>query len=251
MAIDLAKRGSDSARDESELLAGIGDYEPSVSSRVVVVAPHPDDEVLGLGGFLSRCGRVGKAVEVVAVTDGERAYELADVEVRNQLVSIRARERAVALRALGLAPSTVHRLAIADGAVADSEEALSAILVEALSREATPRQTPASTVLVAPWRHDLHPDHEAAGRAAVAAAATVGSQLWEVPIWSWYHLGELETPLPLSRAAKIALSTAERTAKRLALSSFRSQSHPPAPYGDVLPVDFFSAFDRDFEIVLR
>jgi LmbE family N-acetylglucosaminyl deacetylase len=251
MAIDLAKRGLDSARDEAALLADIGDYEPLVPSRVVVVAPHPDDEVLGLGGFLSRCGRVGTAVEMVAVTDGERAYGLADLEARNQLVLTRARERDVALRALGLAPSRIHRLAIADGAVADSEQALSATFVEVLSREATPAQTPESTVLVAPWCHDLHPDHEAVGRAAVAAAATVGCQMWEVPIWSWYHLGELETSLPLSRVAKIALSISERTAKRLALSSFHSQSHPPAPYADVLPVDFLSMFDRDFEIVLR
>jgi LmbE family N-acetylglucosaminyl deacetylase len=150
-----------------------------------------------------------------------------------------------------LAPRTVHRLAIADGAVADSEQALYALLVEVLSLGATPTQTPQSTVLVAPWRHDLHPDHEAVGRATVAAAVTFGCLMWEVPIWSWYHLGELETPLPLSRAGKIVLSTTERTAKRVALSSFHSQLHPPAPYAGVLPVDFVSVFDRDFEIVLR
>jgi LmbE family N-acetylglucosaminyl deacetylase len=251
MAVDLAKRRSDSARDEAALLAGIGDYDPPIPGRLVVAAPHPDDEVLGLGGFLSRCGLAGKAIEVVAVSDGERAYEMADLEARNQLVLTRARERELALRALGLTPSTVHRLAIADGAVSDSERALSTVLVEVLSREATPTQKSESAVLVAPWRHDLHPDHEAVGRAAAVAAVTFGCQMWEVPIWSWYHLGELETPLPLGRAAKIALSTAERTAKRMALSSFHSQLHPPAPYGDVLPVDFFSVFDRDFEIVLR
>jgi hypothetical protein len=106
-------------------------------------------------------------------------------------------------------------------------------------------------VLVAPWRHDLRPDHEATARAAAVAAVTFGCQLWEVPIWSWYHLGELETPLPVGRAVKIPLSSAERTAKRLAVGSFQSQLNPPAPHAGVLPVDFVSVFDRDFEIVLQ
>jgi LmbE family N-acetylglucosaminyl deacetylase len=203
-----------------------------------------------LGGFLSRCGRLGAQVEVVAVSDGERAYALADLEASNRLAETRARERERSLRQLGLASSVVHRLAVGDGAVADAEQAVGERLFEILSLAATSTNSPESTVLVAPWRHDLHPDHEATGRSAVAAAAAFGCRLWEVPIWSWYHLGELETPLPLSRAGKILLSVTERSAKRQALDSFQSQLHPPAPYGGVLPEGFFSTFDRDFELVL-
>jgi LmbE family N-acetylglucosaminyl deacetylase len=250
VAIDLARARSDSSRSEASLLEGVKDYVPPVPARLVVVAPHPDDEVLGLGGFLSRCGRVGSQVEVVAVSDGERAYALAELEASNRLAETRARERELSLGELGLASSTVHRLAVGDGAVAYSEQAVRDQLLEILSLGATSTNSPESTVLVAPWCHDLHPDHEATGRSAIAAAAAFGCQLWEVPIWSWYHLGELETPLPVSRAAKILLSVAERSAKRKALDSFQSQLHPPAPYGSVLPEGFFSAFDRDFELVL-
>jgi LmbE family N-acetylglucosaminyl deacetylase len=250
MAIDLAKEMSDSSRGEETFLVGVGQFDPPVPGRLVVVAPHPDDEVLGLGGFLSRCGRAGSVVEIVAVSDGEGAYALADLEARDQLAAVRARERESALSGLGLAAAKVHRLAIADGRVAESELALRDQLVEVLSRSATPTVTSESTVLVAPWRQDLHPDHEATGRAAVAAAMMLGCWLWEVPIWSWYHLGKLETPLPVGRAGKIPLSSTERTAKRRALDSFRSQSDPPAPHGRVLPEGFFSTFDRDFELVL-
>ena len=38
--------------------------------RVVLVAPHPDDEVLALGGSLAMLARSGREVLVVAVTDG-------------------------------------------------------------------------------------------------------------------------------------------------------------------------------------
>ena len=42
--------------------------------RLVVVAPHPDDEVLGAGGLLQYMGRVGVEMVVVAVTDGEASH---------------------------------------------------------------------------------------------------------------------------------------------------------------------------------
>lgn len=38
--------------------------------RVLVIAPHPDDEVLGVGGTIARCVRSGDHVSVVIVTCG-------------------------------------------------------------------------------------------------------------------------------------------------------------------------------------
>ena len=44
---------------------------PPDSGRVVVVAPHPDDEVLGAGGALASLAARGTRVLLVAVTEGE------------------------------------------------------------------------------------------------------------------------------------------------------------------------------------
>jgi LmbE family N-acetylglucosaminyl deacetylase len=250
VAIDLASQGLSAARDEATLLAAIGTVRLQIPPRIVVAAPHPDDEVLGLGGFLSRCGHFGSVIELVAVTDGEHAYPDADEEAMRQLTETRARERKRALCALGLPETPVYRLAIADGKVAGAEEHLVEHLLDVLRTPSNQSLDVRSTVLVAPWQKDLHPDHEATGRAASTAAAISACQLWEVPIWSWYHLGDLEEELPLTRAAAIALSPTERAAKATALHAFESQLHPPVPYGRVLPEDFLSVFDRDFEIVL-
>ena len=38
--------------------------------EMIVVAPHPDDEVLGVGGLMSTAAAAGIRVSVVAVTDG-------------------------------------------------------------------------------------------------------------------------------------------------------------------------------------
>src|SRR6266568_2511399 len=39
--------------------------------RVVVVAAHPDDEVLGCGGTLARMALEGRAVHILLLADGE------------------------------------------------------------------------------------------------------------------------------------------------------------------------------------
>ena len=39
--------------------------------RVIIVAPHPDDEVLGAGGLIQAALSRDISVEVVAVTDGD------------------------------------------------------------------------------------------------------------------------------------------------------------------------------------
>jgi len=44
------------------------------TQRVVVVSPHPDDEVLACGGLLALHARRGGEVMVVAVTDGEASH---------------------------------------------------------------------------------------------------------------------------------------------------------------------------------
>ena len=73
--------------------------------RTIVVAPHPDDEVLGAGGLIADRRRRHVPVTVVAVTDGEAAY--AGVE---GLGSLRRNEQSKALaRVLGVAESDIIR----------------------------------------------------------------------------------------------------------------------------------------------
>ena len=42
--------------------------------RLLVVAPHPDDEVLGSGGLLHLAVRAGRAVRVLLATDGQASH---------------------------------------------------------------------------------------------------------------------------------------------------------------------------------
>ncbi len=133
------------------------------TTRVVVLAAHPDDETLGAGGLVARAHLAGLEVAVVVATRGERCHPRSPTHSPEQLGALRERELEDALDVLS--PGTrAEQLGLADGGVSDHEADLVARVVDLVGDGR-------HTLLVAPWRGDGHPDHEAVGRAAATAAA--------------------------------------------------------------------------------
>ena len=71
-----------------------------IGERVVVLAPHPDDETLGMGGSLRLISERGKKIKVVVLTSGEKAE--ADVPDRQKYAFIRQKEALKAFKVLGV-----------------------------------------------------------------------------------------------------------------------------------------------------
>jgi len=94
------------------------------NARVIVFAPHPDDEVVGVGGLVYRLVHRGTPVRVVFLTNGDgfpRAVEQ-DLEVERPTDSdflalgrLRQREALAAARELGLNKRAVRFLGFPDG----------------------------------------------------------------------------------------------------------------------------------------
>jgi len=92
---------------------------PGRDDRILIVAPHPDDEVLGCGGLIQQAVANGAQVYVVLMTNGD-ASELAVVLGERELpwkpanmISLgrtRQEESLRALSALGVSPHHVHFL---------------------------------------------------------------------------------------------------------------------------------------------
>lgn len=213
--------------------------------RVVVVAAHPDDEVLGFGGTIALLAAAGRDVTVVAVTDGEASHPDSQVLTRSDLVRIRAAETRAALSALGAADVEVVRLRVPDTGVAAHEDQVADRLVP-LVRDVG--------LVVAPWTGDVHGDHEAAGRAAVRAAADAGVPCWLYPVWMWHWATPGDPRVPWGRAARITLPPDVRERKRAAVGRFVSQVEPLGPgVGDaaILPPEEIAHHLREQEVVFR
>lgn len=187
---------------------------PPLPQRVLLVSPHPDDEVIGAAGLLVRLRAQEVPVCLVAVTDGEASHTRSSIVTPSRLRSRRDLERRAALEVLNLTVDVV-RLGLPDGAVRDE----GVLLTDALCALADE-----STVLIAPWRHDGHPDHEATARASARAAAQTGAELWEIPIWAKVAAAATGARPP-GRSA-LVLSVAMRRRKREAIACYRSQLTP-------------------------
>ncbi len=184
--------------------------------RVVVVAAHPDDESLGAGGLVSRAVEHGIPVLLVCATDGEGSHPDSPTHTPDDLARRRRDEAARAAVELGV-EAPVLRLGLPDGSVARHVDTLTTALVDAVGDGR-------DTVLAATWAEDGHPDHEAVGRAASAAARRTDAELWEYPVWFWHWArpddarGALLQPL--------ALGERDQQAKHRAIAAHASQVAP-------------------------
>lgn len=123
--------------------------------KVLIVAPHPDDETLGAGGALLAHRAAGDRLHWLIATTMGPAY--ADAARRK-------REKEIATVAQRYRFASVHRLSHATGTLSDAH--LGALVSEIGS---TVRQVGA-TVLYLPFENDAHSDHNVVFRAGAACS---------------------------------------------------------------------------------
>ncbi|MDD5562837.1 MAG: PIG-L family deacetylase [Thermoanaerobaculaceae bacterium] len=149
---------------ESDLIPYAASVPPG--SRWLVLAPHPDDEVFGVGATVALAVARGVEVRVVIATDGGAQGEPAE----------REGAAAAAAAALGVPPPEFWRLA--DRSLHQAGAALRRRLAEAFARLVP-------DVVFVPSPVELHPDHRALALAVQRAvrAATLGGLRERPPRW--------------------------------------------------------------------
>ncbi|MGI4797018.1 MAG: PIG-L deacetylase family protein, partial [Janthinobacterium lividum] len=147
--------------------------------RPLILAPHADDESLGCGGLLAQAATAGLQPGVLVLTDGAGSHPGSVRYPPARLRAVREAEARAAVAILGV--ERIGFLGLTDTAApvagAGFEAAVERIL--AAAREWDCR------VLLAPWRHDPHCDHEAAHLMASAAAVRAGLGHLAYPVWGW------------------------------------------------------------------
>lgn len=129
--------------------------------RVMVIAAHPDDPEFGCAGTMLKWSTDGKQVTYVLLTSGDKGSHDPDLRP-GRLAGMREHEQRAAAQDLGV--QEVIFLRYPDGLLENTLE---------LRRQLTNLlrlHKPHILVTIDPWRHyQLHPDHRAAGQAALDA----------------------------------------------------------------------------------
>jgi LmbE family N-acetylglucosaminyl deacetylase len=138
-------------------------YKASTFSarRVLVLAPHPDDEVLGCGAALADLRARGADLLVQILTDG--AGEEPDPEVRRRIGERRLTESGVALALLG--GGVVRSAGFRDRGLWAAFRDLSASIERTVAAIAP-------DLVFCPSPVEIHPDHRAAAAALIAAGVS-------------------------------------------------------------------------------
>jgi LmbE family N-acetylglucosaminyl deacetylase len=247
---DLTGLGTTEERWRSSgLLAALPRVTPEElrpAGRVVVVAPHPDDETLGAGGTLAAWAAAARVpVTVVAVTDGEGSHPGSPTLRPDELAERRHEERRRALAALGLPDAAVLRAGLPDGGVAGHRGVLTDLLDGLLH--------PGDTLL-APVPGDGHPDHDVVAGVADDVAARLGVARWHYTVWLWHWAEPDGDAVPREGAVAVTLPEAARRAKRDAVACFTTQVEPlSADPRDaaILPPEVLARLLRDVEVLWR
>ncbi len=195
-------------------------------ARLLVLAPHPDDESLAAGGLIQRALGYGVPACVVFVTDGEnnpwpqRALERRvwiGPRQRRAWGARRRDEADAALRVLGGGAVEVIRLGWPDGGV--TWRLLDAT-VASIAVFGTVIENVRPTVLVLPDLADRHPDHSAVHVLLDMALRALPGVAKPVCLGYLLH-GRSHAGLPCR--AVLALNAGEQARKRGAIEAHASQ----------------------------
>lgn len=205
--------------------------------RLLVIAPHPDDEAIGAYMLMTRLRRRGVAVRVVVVTDGAASHPNSLRWPRRRLVAERRRESRRTLRRIGVAAAAVTFLDLPDGRLNTHTAAARRGLSHALGHVG-------SALIAAPAASDDHPDHRTVA-ACVAALRRPNLRRLAYPVWP--------AGLRPAGARCLFLTAQERLAKRHAVRSYRTQAGRimDDPAGFAMTRRQISAFTRQQEVFVE
>jgi len=234
----VAVAGTGTGADDWQTWGGLDELRPAQwgpAGRVVVVAPHAGDEVLGLGGTMQLLATAGHHLDVVVMSDPTATRTTPPV-----------------LDVLGVEPGEVSTIVLPADSVADhGGEHLHRAhgLDDVVARLA--EHLAGASWCITTWRGEGEAAHGLAGQVAASAASAAGVPLAEylVDTWTWASPGDGR--VPWERARRSAFDRRLLARKEAAIERYRA-NHPAnqQPHGRLTP-EARASLLRSFEVVLQ
>ena len=164
---------------------------PQNGQRVLVFSPHPDDESIGVGGYIAQSIENGANVEIVLVTNG-------DFHGNEQE---RYAEFKKATHILGVPESNLVFLGFPDGKLDKMDPAVLYVALQSQIEQFSP------DIIIYPDAQDMNPDHSTIGKAVQKILAADPQQ-----ITSYEYLVHFKLiwPRPRELAPNLDLSPPEQ-----------------------------------------
>jgi len=184
--------------------------------RILVIAPHPDDEVLGVGGTIHKKVTEGNEVFVAILTNATKSDPIKYTE--EKLKNVR-NEAGTACVHLG-----VKKVFFEDFPAPVLDQYPGHVMAEAVAKII--KETQADTLYI-PFRGDIHNDHKAIFDACMVAARPVGNYTVK-EIYAYETLSETEWAYPFAGESFVpnvfeVLSEGSFSAKLEAMRCYKSQ----------------------------
>lgn len=207
---------------------------------VVVVAPHPDDEVMGCGGLIQRLTKSGNDVHIIFMTGGEGSHRGCCNLEEEQLKSVRRKMAQQIDSLLGVEPSRLHFLDYPDGGIRmESSEA---------KRLSTPLCQLNPTSIFVPHWGEGWPDHVNT-RAIVNEIVGNNVAVYEYCVWLWYYN---VWHLDWHNAFMLRMTKEEHQRKMEAIEYYVTpKASCGKPWSGVLPKVFISAVECRDELFFK
>ncbi|MDE7402586.1 MAG: PIG-L family deacetylase [Muribaculaceae bacterium] len=210
--------------------------------RVLILAPHPDDEAIGCGGLISRLCFKGRPPHLAIMTGGGGSLQSHSNISAEKVIAARRQLTVNSARILGVPDDHIHFLDFSDGSIAERPE-------EQLARLRTLAEEVGPDVILVPHSGEGWPDHLAVREIGYELGSTLDTDVWEYCVWMWYYnIWNLDW----ANGRSLHLDKTERRAKRKAVDEYVLAMTPEGePWSGYLPAPFISAHRSPVELFFR
>ncbi len=151
-----------------------------LTGKIVIVAPHMDDEALACGGLIAKLPH-RDCVHIIYATDGMKSP--APIipgrdKISPDLGKNRMRESIEAMKILGVPAQNLHFLCLPEAQLKKHISPLRSLLSDAIRRIAP-------THIFVPFRYDRHPDHLAVNHAVISGLQESGQLIEYFVYYRW------------------------------------------------------------------
>lgn len=211
--------------------------------KALIIAPHPDDEVLGCSGLIQHMIENGKQVHVIILSGGGKSHQSCCHINESTLINSRQNLSRKAAKILGLPLEQLHFLDYPDGHISlnNPETQRLQTLIEKISPD----------VIFVPHKSEGWSDHIEAENIVREIIRTKSTpiQLYEYCVWFWYYN---VWNIDWKNAFVLKMNQREHQVKLKAIDAYIKPLAPCGkPWSGVLPRIFVKANQWNCELYFK